>query len=647
MKAWYLVVLGALLTWGRLAGREAFEIEAADAYYRHADEKIEAHGNVVVRLKNYRLVAQKLTIFLKDNSVEGEDILISQAPFFVHAKSVSGNLDTLVLQDVVLFLDAPGGLRPKAQAKTVTLRTLPKPEVSVQGTRVMIGNLPVFYLAKARSKISQFPLALDLQGDYNRKMGAGLKTSLLLPVSDEISAGGVVDIYSKSGVLIGPKLKYTFDQDEGSLEGGYLNDRAHAQGLDFYDQILPKRRGFLYWKHQSHPSEAFSLISRVTALSDSEIERDVRYHFFEEDPIGGSFLEGIYRKNRYLFTVFTNKRLNSFQQETEHLPELRLDALPQRLWDSPLYTKGFMSVAHLEKQGLRTAQEAHKLDLGFEIDCPVTDGAHGPIGTLKPQISTRLKHYPETTLPAASQALGELGFDWETVSYGQWEVHSKLWRIDGLRHRIRPSLHYRHITGSSSSAWPAQARIEEGLFNPNIPTLDLLRRRDSISPGSTLRLGLENTLQTRDTSFGSRDLISLQLYHDLQTHPSYTLLNVTPVCWLGAEIFTRWDRRTLEEVHARLKLYSHETWTFSLGAHRLRQRIEQYAFSVEYRLNEIYRAQSEFRFDAHTHAFIQHSYRLYARTSQSWETGLSFDFFPTLKDTRERFRFSFKMNILL
>lgn len=654
-------------TGGARLETDAFVIEADELSYAEPDGAIEAQGKVALTLPDYRLVAQHLKASLKTQAISGKTLLLSQPPFFLYAEALSGTLDALRLEQVKLFIDEPRGVRPSVKIRQLVLTPRPKPRIQALKNKLYLGPLPLFYLPKFQSSLEAFPFTLESRVEYTRKLGLGLKTSLLLPlVSTPVlraKAGPVVDVYSRRGVLIGPKLQYRIEDDDhvGSLEGGYINDHLDERGTDFYGKTIPKKRGFLYWKHQSQPNERFGFFGRITALSDAEIERDTRYALFEEDPLGGSFLEGNYRADAYQWSIFLNKRLNPFQNEVEHLPEVRLDLMPRRWGATPVYGNGFLSATHIVGRRVHDQEDdlptQKRLEAAYGVETPI---ALGPLGVLTPRLGSRISHYPQTATvdTRLQRALGELALVWEGAAHAQWDTHSSLWRIEGLRHCVRPSVgYYNHF---EMQGFEGQAPVlETTVFNPNVPTLDLLRRKDpdSLKPGNTVRIGLENILQTRDPDYGSRDLIGLRLYHDRhfehpqqesapKGHSSYALLSLTPLPIIGLDVFTRWERRHLEEVHTRLKLFSQETWTLSFAAHHLNSRIEQYATCLDYRFNEHYSSQFEFRFDAHTGRFLHHGYRLYARLSQSWSLGLSLDFYPSSSDPRERTRLSFKLRML-
>jgi len=97
------------------------------------------------------------------------------------------------------------------------------------------------------------------------------------------------------------------------------------------------------------------------------------------------------------------------------------------------------------------------------------------------------------------RALGEIGFDADLKMSATWEYENKLWHLDGIRHLITPTLSYRYIPNADkSAAWIPP--IDRSTFTNYLPVLDLgdMRALDQLQSENVLRVGLNNTVQTRD-----------------------------------------------------------------------------------------------------------------------------------------------------
>ena len=142
-----------------------------------------------------------------------------------------------------------------------------------------------------------------------------------------------------------------------------------------------------------------------------------------------------------------------------------------------------------------------------------------------------------------------VGVDAALRTSGVFDYHNALWQIDGLRHLLTPTLSYRYVP-EADRGQPYIPPIDRQVFSTNLEPLGLgaMRNLDQLHKINTLRVGLDNVLQTRDSTYGSRDLLSLNLAADLSfaTQPGqqrwsdvYTELSVTPASWLRFELFQR------------------------------------------------------------------------------------------------------------
>ena len=98
------------------------------------------------------------------------------------------------------------------------------------------------------------------------------------------------------------------------------------------------------------------------------------------------------------------------------------------------------------------------------------------------------------------RALGEVGFDSQLRSSGIFDFNSPLWDINGIRHLFTPTLSYRFVPDDSSSDKYIPL-IDRRTYMTYLQPIEIgdLRTVDQIPHENTFRLGLNNTIQTRDT----------------------------------------------------------------------------------------------------------------------------------------------------
>ena len=333
-----------------------------------------------------------------------------------------------------------------------------------------------------------------------------------------------------------------------------------------------------------------------------------------------TFVEAAYSADEYTASVFARLQPNTFFPTQRREPEVRFDLLPGAL-PGGLVERGQTSFVRLSEDAssLGSALRSERYDAFYGLERP---WAATPWLTLTPVAGSRFTHYFTATdgRDDYSRALGELGGDLRARISGTFNVKNSTWGIDGLRHLIEPFVQYRWIPEADKGQAYIPA-IDRTVFSTRLQPLDLgdARNLDQLSPTDTLRLGLDQRLQTRDEHGGSRDLVTLTLAQDIRSDrlPGQTRASdlqgdfaLYPAPWLGFSTFARWDPHTdrIEECNTAVSLTDSQDWTVALGTQFLRGNLEEYTASARLRLNERYALTGRWNFDARTHTLYDQTY---------------------------------------
>jgi LPS-assembly protein len=235
------------------------------------------------------------------------------------------------------------------------------------------------------------------------------------------------------------------------------------------------------------------------------------------------------------------------------------------------------------------------------------------------------------------RTLAEAGIDASVQANATYEYRNALWGIDGLRHLLTPRLSYRRIDRADRGReWiPAIDRRPVTTYLPELGLADL-RALDDLRRTDTLRLGVGNRLQTRDTAYGSRDLVVFDAAADLRFDREAgerTLsdlhfgLELTPASWLTFDAYHRFatDRGRAAELNTGLTLRSGEWWSLRLATHYLEREISEYRTEVEVRLDEARQVFARVHYDARRSRFVEQAVGLRQLLGRAWilSVGLS------------------------
>lgn len=617
----------------------------------------DADGNVAVTQSGNRLIADRLS-YEAGKDVFSVDLLrTGQWPFHISGVSAGGTTEDISIEGATLYYGEPGPFALNVSADQVEYVNAESEYVEMDSATFRIGNVPVFYLPGYTHYLNNSPYYLDLDAGLDSELGAYVQSTAMFPVSSFMRLGANLDLYSKRGVLAGPAAQYIYDSENqqivGALSTGWIEDQADDSdlGMDIVGQQIDSTRGFAEWRHKHHIGERITMTASGSYWSDSEVTRDFRDDYYDDNQVPDNFAEAAYAGDNYIVSAFGRFRPNDFVLTQERLPEVRFDLLPVPIFNTGAYHKASASYAQLRENfdlnapALAIEGESDRYDLSYRIKRPFTPV---PWLTFTPLAGARVTGYENqqgVRFPFVAGApliedsftrdIYELGFDLEMRAFRSYDTVNKTWDINGLRHIVRPVIRYRYY--SDPEDLNEIAAIDRSVFDLDRPLLDLsdLRNIDQISERHLTRVGFENLFQTRAEGYGSRTLAALNFYQDVlfdkdtrydgsdedTLNASWVELVLEPAPWLKFELASRFrtESMTLEELRTRTTLRSGEIWELGLSTDLLNKRIDQYRLDFIYRLNERNALLTDLRFDADSGEFTRFRLGLRSRVGSTWQ----------------------------
>jgi LPS-assembly protein len=575
-----------------------------------------ATGQVVLTRGTQRLLADHLTFRLKDGFFQLELVRLGEYPVYISADSVAGTKTKMTFKNAVFTLHEPNPFTPTIHADTLVYE--PGKSVIADGTSIGVGPVRPLILPQLTQRLDEqsFLSYFSATVGYRSNLGPYAGLGLDLPVIPDLRLGGHLNYYTERGLLFGPSGNYAYNDGDqavnGFFRGGYIDDRGDKtkRGIDILGQPVPHNRGYFEWQHQQNIDDKVTLMGDVNYWKDSEIIREFYPAEFNAVQTPDNFLEADYAGQNYILSAFTRFRPNNFEQVQERLPEIRFDLLPITV-GAGFDERFSASAAVLRDKPLSTGPilNSNRFDTFYGLERPI---APTNWFTFTPVTGGRLTYYNNATGAKDNylRTLGEVGFDMELRSSGMWDYKNDQWHIDGLRHLFTPKISYRYIP-EAEKGQPYIPPIDSVTFSPYLQPLDLgdMRNIDQLHRTDTMRLELDNVLQTRDPHYGSRNLLSLNLaqdYHFSRDPGDKTLsqteaeVGLTPVNWLSfnaLEIVLP-QQRQQSELDTGFTIKDGEQRSFSFSNSFLHGQIEQYNFQYQERINEAYTIIETFTYDA-------------------------------------------------
>lgn len=598
-------------------------VTADQMHYDRAANVVIGRGNVIMTEGDERMLADYLEYHRTDGTFVAKDIRIGRYPVYIQGVSAEGTLRQITIHQAIVSYTDPGRWKPSIKAGTIIY----SPGHYLRTVKSLVGltGAEIIPLGTIRQSLDQAISAslLTFDAGYRSSLGPSLTIGYHVPVfGGDGHVGGDVSEYLKRGVMAGPSGTYA-DPDGskdwyGFASSGFIND-VGDRGQDILGDYIPHDRGFVTWEHQQEIEEDWTIDGQINYWSDSSVTRDFRPTEFYQVQTPDNDLEIIHSGEDDFASLFVRPQFNTWEDVQQRLPELSY-TLSSTAIGAGLYERGEASAVQLVENPPAILGQPdlsdNRLDVFYSLYRPIT-----PVDwfNFTPVAGVRETDYFDTQGPVVGdhylRTLGEFGFDSSLEASGIFDYENPTWEIDGLRHLIMPQISYRYIPGAADS-YQYIPDIDRLSYSTYLQPLELGDDRDidQLGPRNTLRIGLDNILQTRDQGYGSRDLVDFDVADDINfTKPQpyfenysndmHTEMVITPARWIEIDAAHVFDPTTfkLYEFDAGLTLRDGDLWTMRIAGDFVRQENDDYILQYTQRLNEQYQAVLNVEYGARQH----------------------------------------------
>jgi LPS-assembly protein len=629
---------------GNARGRwEGVVLTADELRYNLRSRTLSARGHVVLTEGAHRFVASELTYHLATRTYQVRNLRFGSAPLYLSGALVEGFPDRLEFTDAQVTYGEPGRWSPTLVADAVTV--YPERErMRASGAALGLGLLQPLPLPGVELPTNlAFLSYLSFNAGYSRLLGAFLEVGVHLPVGEGTFLGGDVGLFSQRGILAGPSGSYarqvgTDHELTGTFSTGFIHDTGE-KFRDLLRQPVPEDRGFATWTHRQRLGPRLSLGAVLNYWSDSEVVRDFRPREFFPVQTPDSFAELLHQGDNTVLSFFARPHVNDFHTIRERLPELSFSLLPSPLaggWYHELQSSAVRLREDPPVGGPRLRSD--RLDAYYAATRPFTPREWL---TITPVAGARVTHYAHALAGRRdyTRTLGELGVDAALRASATFDYRNERWGIDGLRHLVTPRVSYRYIPDATKGDRYIPA-IDRRVFATYLEPLGLGGRRqiDDLAATNTVRFAIDQRLQTRDATYGSRDLASYQLAADARfdREPGerrwssiHQELRLTPARWLAVEVYHRLSAHDghTQEANVSFTLLDADRWALRVANHYLEGDIQEHLAGFAYRLNEVFELYTRIHYDARRQRFNEQSYGLNQTLDNRWIVGYELSFF--------------------
>lgn len=430
--------------------------------------------------------------------------------------------------------------------------------VLAYNTTFRLWGIPVLWLPALYKPFETDSFGIDFDfgrtSDWGYFVRASKGFSIINKPKMQLNAAAIVNYYSERGIAYGGKLNFLTDNSRTEVFGIMMRDRSPYESYDLTDWAqrhwykeharmkIPKTRFDFKATNLTHITPSLDFRGQIEVLSDFNFLEDYYDTRYRENIQPPTYAALEYQMERASAAVLTTVRVNNFDTVVQRLPEARFDVPRQELFGGLYYqgetSGGYyeMKWRHLSNPGdygrVRNYSSArfdtvhflyYPINLDFLNIIPRAGGRFTAYSsTSKHKVSdedlsnmfgasaievsyfsnaVKFRNFDDSG-KARFRFIGELGVEANTKIYRTWQdVRSSMLELDGLRHVMMPYVNYTFIPKPTEDS-------EYMLYFDDI---------DRIDEQNFVRIGLQNTMQTRRGNYGAERITewaSLDTYWD-------------------------------------------------------------------------------------------------------------------------------------
>lgn len=558
-----------------------------------------ADGHVRIESGDELWVGDHINYNFHTKRMTSEQFRTGKAPIFASAAGLTGDVSNRVYTATNAYVTTDDSATPAYTVRAKRIKVIPGKSVEMWNAVPHIEGVPVFYFPYFKRNLGERPNNFTVTPGYRSSYGGYVLGTYRWFLGDDLDGKIHADYRAKRGPGIGPdvagrlgrwgdfnlKYYYTHDQDPNTSTNSFPQ----------YGNIPHNRQRFLFdW--QATPSTNLNLKALINYQSDPLVMHDFMTGDYTGNPQPGSFVEANKYWDNWSLDALTTPRINSFFNQVERLPDVRLTGWRQQVLETPVYYDSQSSLGWYRQWETET-NGLYPNPNGFYVNSAARGDTYHQLTlpwtffhwlNVTPRVGGRVTYYSSQNitngLPNSdvTREVFNTGVGTSFKASRLWvDATNSLLQIDGLRHVIEPSANYVYVPDPSTP--PASLPQFDG-EQPSLMLLPVLfpdyNNIDSIDTQNVIRFGLRNSLVTKRN--GALDkLLDWNVNLDWRLDPKsnqhslndlYSAVAFRPRTWLTAESQTRYDLEggDLNMSFQQLTFSPNDRWSWGLGYWYLR-----------------------------------------------------------------------------
>jgi len=599
-----------------------------------------------------------------------EQFRTGKAPVFAGGTGLGGDVSNRVYTANNAYVTTDDIFDPTYRVRASRIKLVPGKSMEMWNAVLWAGKVPVFYFPYYYRSLDPRANSFNVTPGYRSSYGAFVLGTYTWFLNQSVDGAVHVDYRSRRGPGIGPDVNLRLGRwGDADIRYYYVYDQNSNISTNAFPQFgaIPKNRQRFYLGWQATPATNLNLKALVNYQSDPLLLRDFFGGEYDANPQPNTFIEAQKYSDNWSLDALGTPRVNSFFDQVERLPDVKLTGFRQQVLETPFYYDSESSAGWLRaftatngtfglQNGFYT-NSALRADTYHQITLPWTFFNFLNVATRAGGRFTyyNRRSYADGRTDDVSRGVFNTGVEASFKASALWtDAKNSFFDVDGVRHIIEPSANYVFVPNPSlapGSLPQFDSEMPALLISPvTFPDYNSI---DSIDTMNVIRFGLRNILQTKREG-QLEDLVNWNLMLDwrLDTLPGQSRLNdlysefaLRPRSWLTVEQQLRYDT---EGGHLNLSFHQvtftpSDRWSWGVGHLYVRHGAwgggmwdeNNFISSTAFlRLSDNWGLRAQHNYNIQTGRLQQQYYSIY-RDMRSWTCAMTFRVQDDVNDHRD------------
>ncbi|MGB8226153.1 MAG: hypothetical protein WCE45_04705 [Sedimentisphaerales bacterium] len=336
-------------------------------------------------------------------------------------------------------------------------------DATMKNVKMKLDNRTVFWWPQLRSNLERPDIPIRrAQFSRDKTFGTAIETEwylariLGLREPKGVDSRLMIDSYSKRGTGVGADIEYQRETYFGNINGYVINDKGEddlgraRQNIDSNKGL----RGMINFWHRQFLPEHWQLTLETSYISDETFLESFRREQYFSGRGQETSMHLKWLKDNQAFALLAKWRINNFADELEEIPSAQYHRTGQSLFNDKFTLYSDSSLGRLrqrvgENHSLSVSQEyftfgttRNELDFPLKFSrgniVPYIAGTYGYDDRYGFDRSSAIGAGTGSQAGEKNVFIGELGTRASTQFWKVYNVRSKFWDVNGIRHIVKP-----------------------------------------------------------------------------------------------------------------------------------------------------------------------------------------------------------------